>query len=129
MEKLKLITTRKSKGFSVQDMADMLDMEDYNYRRRENGETKITNKEWHKIAQVLQVNFDDIFEPDTNNINIHNENGQVNATTQVQKIEYYNIPKEMVETQQEYINLLKEENKSLKEEIVILKEKLKSLES
>lgn len=121
MEKIKLINARKKIGISLKEMADLLKMEDYSYRRRENGETKITYKEWQKMAEILKVEVDDIFESDNSLINIHNENGQVNASSNLQKIQYYNIPKEMIDSQQEYINLLKEQIVLLQNEIEQLK--------
>jgi transcriptional regulator with XRE-family HTH domain len=125
MEKTRLIKARLNKGLSCKEIADMINMEEYSYRRRETGKTKIRNKEWKKLAEILEVDFDDIFEPEYNSINIHNENGHVN--THNNKIEYYNIPKEMIETQQEYINLLKEENLALKLENKSLMDKIKDL--
>jgi transcriptional regulator with XRE-family HTH domain len=116
MEKTRLIKARINKGLSCKEIADLIHMEEYSYRRRETGKTKISNKEWKKFAEILEVDFDDIFEPEYNGISIHNENGQVNNYTN--KIQYYNIPKEMIETQQEYINLLKEEIKVLKEKLL-----------
>lgn len=127
MEKTKLINARKAKGFSSKEIADLLSIEEYSYRRRERGETKISNKEWKKIAEILEVDYQDIFEPDFYSVNIHNENGQVNNTTHTQKIQYYNIPKEMIETQQEYINLLKKEIETITIENQSLKERLTNL--
>jgi hypothetical protein len=81
-----------------------------------------TRKECTKIAQILEVEMDEIFESETSAVTINNENGQVNNTTYTGKIQYYNIPKEMIDNQQEYIVILKDENKLLKEENQLLKE-------
>lgn len=123
MEKIKLSTLRKSKGYSTKDVADYLSMEEYSYRRREKGETRISNKEWKKLADFFQVEYDDIFEPESYPVNINNGGGQINNFTD--KIEYYNIPKEVIEMQQEYIDLLKKEISTLTSENQSLKEQLK----
>lgn len=112
MEKTKLIKARISKGLSCKEVADLIFIEEYSYRRREKGKTKISNKEWNNLAEISDVDFDDIFEPEYNGININHVEGQVNNYTN--KIGYYNIPKEMIETQQEYITMLKEEIYNLK---------------
>jgi transcriptional regulator with XRE-family HTH domain len=122
MEKTKLIQARENKGFDRNEFADLIQMERYSYRRREKGEVKISHNEWERMAKVLGVSFDDIFEPDANIVNINNGEGQINNNTR--KIEYYNIPKEMVASQQEYIILLKEKIKKLEEENQVLKEKI-----
>jgi transcriptional regulator with XRE-family HTH domain len=126
MEKIKLINTRKRKGMSTKEMADLIPMEEYSYRRREKGETRITYKEWQKIAAILEVEVEDIFETEQQAVNIHNENGQVNNSTYTGKIQYYNIPKEMVENQQEYIVILKKEIEELKNENFYLKEQIQN---
>ncbi len=64
MKKLNLKRIRKQKGFSQEQMADFLHMDTSSYHRRENGKTKITQDEWHKIAAVLQVPLEKIFEPE-----------------------------------------------------------------
>jgi transcriptional regulator with XRE-family HTH domain len=122
MEKTKLIQARQNKGFDRNEFADLIQMEHYSYRRREKGEVKISHSEWEKMAKVLGVAFDDIFEADANIVNINNGEGQINNHTH--KIEYYNIPKEMVASQQEYIILLKEKIKKLEQENQVLKEKI-----
>jgi hypothetical protein len=97
----------------------LLCIEEYSYRRRENGKTKISNQEWKKLASILSVPFEAIFEPE--NISIDNSK---NITPEICTNHYYNIPKEMVDNQQEYINILKIEIDSLKKENLQLKEKL-----
>jgi transcriptional regulator with XRE-family HTH domain len=119
MEKTKLIHARKVKGLTAKEIADLLSIEEYSYRRREKGDTKIARKEWKRLAEILEVEFDEIFEPDYYPINCNNGEGQINNDTH--KIEYYNIPKEMVENQQEFIALLKSQIETLKQENQTLK--------
>jgi DNA-binding XRE family transcriptional regulator len=118
MEKSRLIKIRKNLGLSCKEMADLLRIEEYSYIRRENGKTKISNQEWKKLASILSIPFEAIFEPES--ISIDNYK---NTTPEISTNHYYNIPKEMVDNQQEYINILKIEIDSLKKENQILKEK------
>lgn len=46
MEKQKLISARKKRGFSQEHIAKQLHMDVSNYNRREKGLVKITNTEW-----------------------------------------------------------------------------------
>jgi transcriptional regulator with XRE-family HTH domain len=119
MEKSKLIKIRKNLGLSCKEIADSLCIEEYSYRRRENGKTKISNQEWKKLASILSVPFETIFEAES--ISIDNSK---NTSPKISANQYYNIPKEMVDNQQEYINILKIEIDSLKKENLQLKEKL-----
>ncbi|WP_185965991.1 helix-turn-helix transcriptional regulator [Flavobacterium sp. ZT3R18] len=119
MEKSKLIKTRKNLGLSCKEIADLLCIEEYSYRRRENGKTKISNQEWKKLASILSVPFETIFEPESTSID-----NSISTTPETNTNHYYSVPKEMVDNQQEYINILKIEIDSLKKENQILKEKL-----
>jgi transcriptional regulator with XRE-family HTH domain len=119
MEKSRLIKTRKKLGLSCKEIADLLCMEEYSYRRRENGKTKISNQEWKKLASILSVPFETIFEPECMSID-----NSKSTTPEISTNHYYNIPKEMVDNQQEYIKILKIEIDSLKKENLQLKEKL-----
>jgi transcriptional regulator with XRE-family HTH domain len=123
MEKTKLKQARTNKGLSYEDMANHCKgMETHSYRRREKGETKISKNEWLKFAEILEVDYDTIFEPEVEQtINITNENGQVNNNNHNARIEYYNLPKEIIDNQQDYINLLKQKIEKLEEEIELLK--------
>lgn len=77
MKKKKLQTIRKQKGITQQQIADILPTEVSNYSRKENGFTKIIQKEWVKIANFLNVPVEEIYEDDHIEINdsgIDNEN-------------------------------------------------------
>jgi transcriptional regulator with XRE-family HTH domain len=119
MEKSLLIKTRKKLGFSCKEIADLLCIEEYSYRRRENGKTKISNQEWKKLASILSVPFETIFEEEKVSIDTPQS-----STSKINTTESYNIPKEMFDNQQEYITILKIENDTLKKENKFLKEKL-----
>ncbi|WP_394772953.1 helix-turn-helix domain-containing protein [Flavobacterium sp.] len=103
MSKTKLIQARLSKGFSQEELADLIGMSQSNYSRRESGRTSITEAEWKKIAKELGVNKEIIFEPDEQNKEKRDEINMV----------YFNIPDFVME----HIELLKKENKKLKEQL------------
>lgn len=119
MEKTLLIKTRKKLGFSCKEIADLLCMEEYSYRRRESGKTKISNQEWKKISDILSVPFEVIFESE----NRYCDNSDSN-TPKTNFPQSFNIPKEILDNQLEYISILKIENDTLKHENKFLKEKL-----
>ncbi|MDN3691437.1 helix-turn-helix transcriptional regulator [Chryseobacterium tructae] len=64
MKKVKLHTIRKQKGYSQQQVADIIPTEVSNYSRKENGYIKITKSEWEKIALFLNVPLEEIYEAD-----------------------------------------------------------------
>lgn len=119
MEKSRLIKIRKNLGLSCKEIADLMCIEEYSYRRRENGKTKISNQEWKKLASILSVPFETIFEPESILID-----SSKSITPEANTNQYYSIPKEMIDNQQEYINILKIEIDSLKKENQLLREKL-----
>lgn len=64
MKKAKLRTIRKQKGYSQQQVADVIPTEVSNYSRKENGYIKITKNEWEKIARFFNVPVEEIYEED-----------------------------------------------------------------
>ncbi|WP_343587138.1 helix-turn-helix transcriptional regulator [Flavobacterium sp.] len=63
MIKVKLQAKRLEKQLSQEEIADLLCMTQSTYSRKEKGITKITMGEWTKIAKVLQVEMEEIYEP------------------------------------------------------------------
>ncbi|QBJ84848.1 XRE family transcriptional regulator [Chryseobacterium gleum] len=116
MEKLR--TLRKQKGYTQQQIADLLATDVSNYSRKENGDVKIFDDEWEKLAKVLEVSIEDIKEDKEPNVVQKNENITFNDTSSFHQSGIYNcnVPNYLLENQQEYINLLKEQIKALKEE-------------
>ena len=110
MEKNKLFEARKSKGFSQLQIAQKLHMDHTSYQRREKGVTKIHITEWEKLAQILEVPLNEIFEPDENNVFICKDS----ATGNYQGVNIYTIPESLLESQQELIRKLKDEIADLK---------------
>lgn len=116
MEKLR--TLRKQKGYTQQQIADLLATDVSNYSRKENGDVRIFDDEWEKLAKALDVSVEDIKEEKEPNVVQKNENITFNDTSSFHQSGIYNcnVPNYLLENQQEYINLLKEQIKALKEE-------------
>ena len=111
MEKIKLIERRKIKGLSQSAVADKLCMDVSNYCRRENGQVRILTHEWEKLADILDVSVEDIYEADENQIFICKDNatGNYQGTNNI-----YSIPEHLLETQRKYIEKLENENRELR---------------
>lgn len=123
MVKEKLKRARTEKGFSQQDVAKYLNINQTGYSRRENGSIPVTDEEWERIAKLLSVEVEDIKEDDKESIhqNFENNNGNYIGSNNI----YCNIPEFILENQQDYINTLKEEIKALKEKIKDIESKYK----
>jgi DNA-binding XRE family transcriptional regulator len=105
MEKLKLKQARMRKGFTQQDMADLLSMDVANYNRRENGSVKLSISQWEKLAEKFAVPMEDIYEEDGSQVFICNDNasGNYQGTNNI-----YSVPEFLLSTQQKYIQKLEE---------------------
>jgi len=121
MEKLR--TIRKQKGYTQQQIADILATDVSNYSRKESGDVKIFDDEWEKLARALNVSVEDIREEKPASVIQKNDNITFNDTSSFHQSGIYNcnVPNYLLENQQEYINLLKEQIKALKEENAKLK--------
>lgn len=62
MKKKKLIIVRKSKKITQLDIATYLKLSQTQYQKRESGVIKISENEWKKIAKLLDVKVNDIYE-------------------------------------------------------------------
>ena len=102
---------RKSKGFSQSQIAEKLYMDVSNYNRRENGQVKINISEWEKLAKILDVPLNEIYESDENQTFICRDSasGNYQGTNHI-----YSIPEFLLETQQKYIRKLETEIAELK---------------
>ncbi len=91
-----------------------------NYCKKENGKVKITNEEWHKLANYLDVPFDDIYEEDEAKfyINMENQNGDNIGNYAGNKVQ-----EELISQLLDYIKLLKTEIKDLEQEPQTLRNK------
>lgn len=124
MEKLR--TLRKQKGYTQQQIADIIATDVSNYSRKENGDVRIYDEEWEKLAKALDVSVDDIKEERNaqNNQNTAlNDSASFNDNASINYNQFCNIPNYLLENQQEYINLLKQQIEILKAENTKLKKK------
>jgi transcriptional regulator with XRE-family HTH domain len=117
MIKQKLIDERKKK-FTQEEFAFKLGMDASNYNRRENGLTKISKKEWDKMAKELNVKLEDIYEPEDGVYIINGDNAMANFNNGGT---FNNLSDFAIETMKKYIQKLEEETKVQKEEIERLK--------
>jgi len=89
-----------------------------NYNGREKGKSKITSNEWEKLAKIVEVPIEAIFENDDSMVFICRDNatGNYQGNNSI-----YSIPEFMLESQRKYILKLEEENKNLLNENIFLK--------
>jgi len=117
MIKQKLIDKRKERNLTQEEFAYRLGIETSNYSRRENGITKISKKEWDKMAKLLDTTLDEIYEPEDGVYVINNENANGNFGN---NNTYNNFNEFAFETMKKYIQKLEEENAFQKQEIIRL---------
>lgn len=104
MKQTKLITLRKLLGYSQDIVAEALCMCSSNYSRKENGHLQITNKEWHKLAEFLDVPLNEIFQK-----SISECAWEVLEENHESSCEECKMLKAIISTQQKYIQKLEEE--------------------
>ena len=76
----------------------------------------IKNEEWEKLAKILNVPVDDIYESDELQSFTCKDNASSNHLGTNNGTNYfYTIPEFILESLQDYITKLKEENKELKQ--------------
>lgn len=110
----KLVSLRKERGLSQEELASKIAMEQTTYSRKERGKSTITNEEWSRIAVALDVSVEDI--QDEKGVNLKNENCTFTDTSI--GIQYVSVPQEILDTVLKY-------NKKLEDEIEELKKKLR----
>jgi transcriptional regulator with XRE-family HTH domain len=123
MEKLRSL--RKQRGFTQEYMSNILSTDVSNYCRKENGDVKIFEDEWEKLAKALDVPVEEIKEEKPANAIQNNDNSTFNdnavANNAAASINfnntYYNIPNQIMDNLQDYIKILKEQNEFLKQEL------------
>jgi transcriptional regulator with XRE-family HTH domain len=112
--KEKLIEMRNLRGFTQKDIAEKLNMEVSGYSRRETGDTKIRINEWMKLAKILNVPLEDIYEEDEKQSLNFNDNATGNYGANNINHLYITVPEAFMETQMKYIQKLEEEIAELK---------------
>jgi transcriptional regulator with XRE-family HTH domain len=115
MEKTKLAEMRKFKGFKQEQIAEHLNMAVSCYSRREKGEVNINIYEWEKLAKILNVPLNEIYESDEKQVFICNDNATPNQiVTNLGTNNFYTVPESLLKTQEKYIAKLEKENVELK---------------
>ncbi|EKT3958245.1 helix-turn-helix transcriptional regulator [Flavobacterium psychrophilum] len=120
--KQKLINRRTERNLSQDEFADLLGITQSQYSRRENGVTKISKKEWDKMAKVLNTTLDDIYDPEDGIYIINNENASGNYSGS--QNHFHQIPDHVLETMRKYIEKLEEDNLFQKKEISRLNQEI-----
>lgn len=64
MEKEKLRSLRKLRGYTHKEIADVIATSTSNYSRKESGQVKIYMEEWIKISRFFNVSVEEIYEND-----------------------------------------------------------------
>ncbi|UPQ79249.1 helix-turn-helix domain-containing protein [Flavobacterium azooxidireducens] len=113
MEHQKLIQARKSKGFTQEQMASNIAMEQTTYSRKERGKSPISDEEWQRFAKTLDVTVEEIKESQQPNLKNEHCTFQYNSIG----IQFISIPQEVLDTILKYNKKLEEENEKLKNEI------------
>ncbi len=106
----RLIAIRKEKKISQEKMAQFLAMEQTTYSRKERGKSPLTDKDWVRIATILEVELIEIIgEP---KLDCENENSS----------EIYNNKKPIfVSIQKDYLDNLINYNRQVERELKHLK--------
>ena len=110
--KNRLIEARKRKEYSQEYVSSVLGMNTSCYSRRENGQIRISNKEWQKLSEILETPLDDIYESDESMTFFFNDNSSGNGNI----VSNYSIPQSLWDVQKKYMEKLEEEIRHLKEE-------------
>jgi transcriptional regulator with XRE-family HTH domain len=110
--KQKLINKRISQKITQENMAFHLGITQSQYCRRENGVTKISKREWNKLANILQTSLYEIYEP---------EDG-IFMSTEIESTQNNKYNLHLMEltiaTLTKYIEKLEEENKMLNQKFL-----------
>lgn len=105
----RLIAIRKEKKISQEKMAQFLAMEQTTYSRKERGKSPLTDRDWVRIARILEVELIEILgEP---KLNCENENSS----------EIYNNKPIYVSIQKDYLENLISHNRQVESELKHLK--------
>jgi len=119
MQKEKLRAVRKRKGYTQQQIADIIATDVSNYSRKESGDVRIFKDEWEKMAKFLEVSVDEIYE-DEQAKNVNNFDNITSSSSFGNNIAgnyYCNVPEFLLEGQRDLIELLKKENQRLEAEL------------
>ena len=109
-------------GYSQDYLSSVLEIDTSSYSRKENGQIKITSKEWQKLSETLEVPLEEILEPEENMVLIYNDSssGNGNSNGYGNIVTNYALPQFVLDSLKNYIEKLEEENQNLKEKIRLL---------
>jgi transcriptional regulator with XRE-family HTH domain len=122
MIKQRLTNKRVERNISQEKFADLLGISQSQYNRRENGVTKISKKEWDKMAKVLDTTLEEIYEPEDGVYIINNQNASGDYSGSHNH--FGNNNEYVFETMKKYICKLEEEITVQKQNIIELKQKI-----
>ncbi len=114
---------RKQKGYSLENMADELDISHSAYYKLENNQSRLTVERLLDISKILNTSLSDLF--DEGATHIYNQNNNVKDSTIIAKQEFEHYNQKDKETTAKLLNVLENEIKHLKSEINFLREILK----
>ncbi|MCS3530493.1 helix-turn-helix transcriptional regulator [Chryseobacterium sp. JUb7] len=120
MQKEKLRIARKKKGYTQQQIADVIATDVSNYSRKESGDVKIIKDEWEKIAHFLNIPLEEIYEEEDAKIVVNNDHPVYNDNASSSSgviTQFNNISTSVIQNLQDYISLLKQEIDRLNEEL------------
>jgi len=115
MEKVltKIRDIRKEKGFTLENMADELEISHTSYRNIENNQCKLTVERLIGIAEILEVPTSELL--DEKATNVYNQTfKENNYSTVIGHQEFENLYQENKELTQSYVESLKAEVEFLK---------------
>ncbi len=114
---------RKQKGYSLENMADELDISHSAYYKLENNQSRLTVERLLGISKILNTSLADLF--DEGSTHIYNQNNNVKDSTIIAKQEFEHYNQKDKETTAKLLNVLESKIKHLKSEIDFLREILK----
>jgi len=120
----KIKTLRVDKGFSQEQMADLLHISQSAYSRIESGESNGWVNSIEKICNIFEIKPEELFTTESlvqNNSNSTNASAFQHTTQHDTHIIINNLSDKVIELYEEKIKWLEEKNKALEEEIRTLK--------
>ena len=122
-EKLKEV--RISKGYSQDTFSKLIAMEQTTYSRKERGKSSVTEDEWNRFANALNVPKEEI--KDEKPLTINNDN--CSFKNSFFNTHYINVPETVLDVVIKYNQRLEEDNLFQKQEILKLNQELDLLKN
>ncbi len=114
---------RKQKGYSLEYMAEELQISHSAYYKLENNQSRLTVDRLIEISKILNIALSTLF--DEAITHIYNQNNNVKDSTIIAKQEFENFNQKDKELTEKYTRKLEEEIEYLKSEIEFLRDMLK----